>query len=161
MDIHSRGIQWRRCKYYFYYYLPQSQTHVSWMMNRNRSDVHSILSISYFRKLIALFNSTLVFGKAGWWEPSSHTACGVNVSDTSPVAALGFSHWTNPLSNQDAMCEGILRVIDPLSGKKVIVAVIDKCQDCEEEDVKLSPGAFQQLRKLDEGSFIVNWEFLK
>ena len=103
-----------------------------------------------------------VFGSARWFPPSDKlTACGRNVSGVYPVGAVGVSHWTQVNSNKDPMCEAVARVVDPLTGKSVLVAIVDKCLGCKEEDINLSQGAFKQLRPLEEGSFVVSWEFIK
>lgn len=56
---------------------------------------------------------------------------------------------TSANPNENPLCQLSLQLLQ--DGKSVDVRVVDRCVGCEETDLDVSPGAFQQLPNLDQG----------
>lgn len=89
-------------------------------------------------------------GACGAWSQDSELVCAV-----SHVIYDAAATTSNP--NENPLCQSSLRLL--YNGKSVDVRVVDRCVDCEETDIDVSPGAFQQLANLDQGRVPISWQW--
>ncbi|PON25726.1 hypothetical protein TGAM01_v205163 [Trichoderma gamsii] len=81
-------------------------------------------------------------------------ACGQTNSDSELVVAVSHS-----LYDREHPCGRNIRV--HYEGKSVDVRVVDRCESCAEDDLDLSPTAFQQvIGPLSIGRATATWEWI-
>ncbi|KAF8247767.1 hypothetical protein K440DRAFT_584304 [Wilcoxina mikolae CBS 423.85] len=89
-------------------------------------------------------------GEATYYTPGLG-ACGNVHGPTDLIAAVAISRGKGE-------CGKKIRVTR--DGKSVDVVIQDLCQGCKENDIDLTPGAFQQLGTLDEGRVKCTWKYI-
>lgn len=88
------------------------------------------------------------------------TACGLEYTNDDMVAAVAFSYFTYLYPNEDPMCGKEVKIVDPTTLKSVIVTIMDKCKHCKENDINVSPSAFEKLKPKAVGRTKVVWDFI-
>ncbi|KAK4183652.1 RlpA-like double-psi beta-barrel-protein domain-containing protein-containing protein [Podospora australis] len=100
-------------------------------------------------------------GKITFYEPGLGS-CGLTSSGSDLVAAIGKSLFdastVNGNPNNNPLCGKKIRVT--VGGKSVEVTAVDSCPACTENDLDLSPAAFNQLADPAEGKVAASWEFI-
>ncbi len=88
-------------------------------------------------------------------------ACGNTNTDQELVCAVSASRYDSALTgsnpNTDPLCGKQITV--SANGKSVTLTVVDRCQACAEDDLDLSPTAFQQLSPLSAGRMPITWSY--
>lgn len=112
-------------------------------------------------------NDVLNIGEKGPWKGDltwydvGLGACGIRSENSDLVCAVSHVIFdaaatsTNP--NENPLCQTSLQLLH--EGKRVDVRVVDRCDDCKETDIDVSPGVFEQLAKLDKGRVPVSWQW--
>jgi len=111
--------------------------------------------------MFALIFSCCVFavrGDATYYDVGV-TSCGPGFLNDQLIGALSDAHWSGGDTESDPICGRKVRVTDFQSRKSVVVTIQDKCDDCNSNDIDLSPAAFRALRPLGTGRFKVDWDF--
>lgn len=95
------------------------------------------------------------------WYDVGLGACGIRSENSDLVGAVSHVLFdaaaisTNP--NENPLCQASLRLFH--EGKMIDVRVVDRCVGCEETDIDVSPGVFEQLANLDQGRVSVSWQW--
>ncbi|KAG9301179.1 hypothetical protein G9A89_012562 [Geosiphon pyriformis] len=101
------------------------------------------------------------YGYGTYFNPSLG-ACGMMDNDNSHIVALGsplFDQYTgsgNP--NHNTLCGKRIKI--NFQGKSVQGLVHDRCPECADGDVDMSPAMFRMIANQDVGRIRIDWEFM-
>lgn len=92
-------------------------------------------------------------------------SCGTYSTPADAICAISHSRYdaaatangiANP--NLNPLCGKQIRVTR--GGKSVLVTVVDRCEGCAEDDVDLSPSAFEKIAEEKEGRVKGSWDWV-
>jgi len=93
-------------------------------------------------------------GRATWFNVGLGN-CGDWNSDNDPILAISILRYGN-----GGNCNQWVKITNHGNGNVAYAKTRDSCQSCGEDDIDLSPDAFQQLAALSVGQLTVSWNFM-
>ncbi|MFE6491469.1 RlpA-like double-psi beta-barrel domain-containing protein [Streptomyces sp. NPDC057748] len=95
-------------------------------------------------------------GSATFYQPGL-TACGITVTNSDFAVALDASMFESGYPSPS--CGKKIEITH--NGKSITATVVDQSPDAGRHDLDLTPGAYEALASLDQGSIDVTWRFVE